>query len=178
MKNRKILAQGDRDGACFLYSAANAGFALTGKKISMASWTKAVRSTPFDMNDFMTGLGTERLEQPAYLENLAADFLSYTNKKIDINYFENIPELKQIRRFVDDSSVMILGVYKDTHWLTVVDIKDDNFYCACSSLALSVNNEKYFELKSPNYERYYNLMLPLSKLEVGIGYGLHIALTE
>lgn len=178
MRKRKILAQGDRDGACFLYSAANAGFALTGKEISTKDWTKAVRSSPFDMSDFMAGLGTDKFKLASHFENIASDFLSCVNKEIDINYIENISELKQIRKFIDDSSVLILGVDNDKHWLTVVDIEDGNLYCACSSRALSVDSSKYVEVKSPNYERYCNLIAPLKELKVGIGYGLHISLSE
>jgi len=37
MVRRRILAQGDRDGACLLYSLANGTQSLTGKKVSAAA---------------------------------------------------------------------------------------------------------------------------------------------
>lgn len=175
---RKILAQGDRDGACFLYSAANAGFALTGKKISRASWAKAVRSTPFDMDNFIAGRGTEKLEQASHLESLASEFLSYANQEINIKYHDNIGNLKKINRLIDESAVLILGVYDDEHWLTVVDVQDDNLYCACSSRVLEVNEQECIENISPNFRRYFNLKLQLGELRVGRGYGLHIKIEK
>ena len=53
------LAQGDLDGACYLYSIANSYFALTAKKITPAKWKASIRALPFKLDDFLSGQGTD-----------------------------------------------------------------------------------------------------------------------
>lgn len=59
---RKIFAQGDLDGACFLYSIANSYVALTSKKLTCTQWKHSLRALPFKLDDYLTGKGTEALD--------------------------------------------------------------------------------------------------------------------
>lgn len=53
----KILSQGEYDGGCFLYSAANAYRTLTGRKPTQKRWNEALKWIPF-ASDFISDNGT------------------------------------------------------------------------------------------------------------------------
>jgi len=73
---RKILAQGDRDGACFLYAIANSIQALRDKPVSQDKWLKCVLQLPFKLDDFLAGCGTKKLDDnPIYFEIFCEEYL-------------------------------------------------------------------------------------------------------
>src|SRR4051812_45048303 len=71
--SRRILAQGDRDSACFLYSLANAAIALTGDE---GDWSAAVDAISEPRAYLRAETGTQAIDlRPQKLCETADDFL-------------------------------------------------------------------------------------------------------
>lgn len=170
--SRKILAQGDRDGACFLYSIANSYWALTHKQLTRKKWKKSVHAIPFEVDDFLSERGTERLEEnPEYFEGLCRDFLN----QIQTNKFEiagkNAISEKSLRRLITSDQVVIVAIQKGAHWVTIVDVEERSFDIACSATALCLG-PKYREKKSDKFGRTYNKKLSFQELKLWNSYAI------
>ncbi|OYW40426.1 MAG: hypothetical protein B7Z35_01165 [Hydrogenophilales bacterium 12-61-10] len=177
-KKRQVLAQGDRDGACFLYAIANAAGALRGKVITHTQWLKCIRSLPFDMGDFMAGRGTEKIDwKPHYLEGLCRDFLAALDVRSEVSWRDELTSPKQLRNLLITNQVFVMGVYDDNHWVTVVDAVGETIYAACSSEALDGERE-YLETSSPRLARVYNKQGTLAELRAEKAYGLLISVSH
>lgn len=175
---RKILAQGDRDGACFLYSLANATSALSQKDVTQAKWVKCIRALPFDMSDFIAGRGTEKLDPCSlYLESFSHSFMSALNISPEISWKENITSVKKLKNLINSNQVFILSIDGDSHWVAVVDVEGDTVFIACSAEALN-GVQPYSEKESPDLKRIYNKSVLFSELGIENGFGLLISLEK
>lgn len=170
--SRKILAQGDRDGACFLYSIANSYWALTHKQLTRKKWEKSVHAIPFKIGDFLSKRGTERLdENPEYFEGLCRDFLNQIQiDKFKISGKSDISE-KSLRRLITSDQVVIVAIQNGDHWVTIVDVEERSFDIACSATALYLG-PKYRENKSKKFGRTYNNKLSFQKLKLWDSYAI------
>lgn len=177
-KTRRILAQGDRDGACFLYSIANAAGALTGRVVTQPKWVKCIQSLPFIMSDFMAGRGTEKIDwKPHYLEGFCHDFLSALEVPSEVSWREGLKSSKQLASLLAKDQLFIMGVYDDAHWVTIVDTDGEVVFIACSSEALD-GEHPYSEKLSPRLKRVYNKQSTFAELGAGKeGYGLLISMS-
>lgn len=171
---RKILAQGDRDGACFLYSIANSHMALTKKQVTQKKWEESIAAIPFRVDDFLSGNGTLRLDDNVvYLEELCRDFL----EKIQPDQFKitskNANSDNSLRGLITHQQVAIVAINEGLHWVSVVDADETYFHIACSAAALELGGE-YTELKSDKFQRAYNLKLLFEDLKLWGNYALLI----
>jgi hypothetical protein len=171
---RKISAQGDFDGACFLYSAANAVAALTGRKLSNTQWHKAIQTFPFKADDFLTCLvGTESLsDRPIRLEKIVRHFCKQrASKSFTVSRKRGIETSKLLREAIKYDSVAIVAIKRGGHWVCIVDSDDSHFYISCSAEALCAG-AKYKEAKSPNLGRIFNRTSTFVELEIWNEYAL------
>lgn len=181
---RNILAQGDRDGACFLYSIANAVGALTKGAITQAQWKNWIQSSPFCMNDFIKGDGTKKIDSKHHhLGGLCSDLfdtLMKSSKKMngcfEVEWINGLNSIKKLGAVLSPSKVLIMGINNDEHWVTIVDVDGKDVFISCSAEALNGVSE-YFEKKSPKLNRFYNKKTTFHDLEAGEGYGLLISLS-
>lgn len=172
---RKILAQGDRDGACFLYAIANSIQALRDKPVSQAQWCKCVRQLPFKLDDFLAGRGTEKLDDnPIYFEMFCEELLKVLDFDSKIVSHADIFSGADLNRLVQPDSVMLVTIYGGAHWVAIVDMQDDDIYVACSAQALS-SNAPYHEARSPRLNRIFNLRLKFDDMDLWKNYGLRIS---
>lgn len=176
---RKILAQGDRDGACFLYSIANAVGALACKSVDRDEWLEGIRALPFDMRDYLAGSGTENLDtNQHYLEGFCQNFLVALGVKTKITWHEGIKSTVELKNILSPYNVFIMAVYKNDHWVVIVDTDEkDSVFIACSAEALD-GTYPYNEEISSRYHRAYNKKATFSELGAGKGYGLLISVDQ
>jgi len=179
MKNeRLILAQGSRDGACFLYSLANAVQALTEMNFNEKTWGAAVRSLPFDMGDFLAGRGTEKLDdEPDLLISLARIFIKTSGSAIELKWMHGVSDILTIKKQLSKESLLVIEVDDGAHWVTVVDTADGLILSACSAMALS-STEPYSELTSGVYGRRFNRQDSIAELKINHERVLKIALVS
>lgn len=177
MKNeRQILAQGSRDGACFLYSLANAVQALTETNFNEKTWWAGLRSLPFDMSDFLSGRGTEKLDdEPDLLISLARNFISASGSAIELKWVHGINDITTIKKQLSKESLLVIEVDAGDHWVTVVDTADGLILSACSAMALG-STAPYSELTSDVYGRRFNRQDSTEELKINRERVLKIAL--
>ena len=177
--NRKILAQGDRDGACFLYSIANAAFALTDKVVTQSKWVKGIRALPFEMSDYIAGRGTEKLDlKPHYLEGFCQDFLAVLGVNAKVSWHEGLKSTAELKNILTPRQVFLMVIDDDAHWVAMVDADDkDAVFIACSAEALN-GDSPYLEESSPRFNRLYNKQLKFAELRAEKGYGILISLSH
>lgn len=176
---RKILAQGDRDGACFLYSIANAAYALTDKVIIKSIWKKGIRALPFDLRDYLAGSGTEKLDSNQhYLEGFCQNFIETLGVNAQITWHEDLKSIGELKNILSPYNVFIMAVDDDAHWVAIVDTDDkDAVFIACSAEALN-GTYPYNEEISSRYHRAYNKKATFAELGAGKGYGLLISVDQ
>jgi len=171
---RKILAQGDRDGACFLYAIANGINAVRGKPITRPQWSKCIGNLPFQLDDFLAGRGTEKLDDNTICFELFCNgFLNTMDIDSKVKSYTNIFSSADMKRIVQPDSVMLAVIDGGDHWVAIVDVKDDDIYIACSAQALSEKGSNP-EARSPRLNRIYNEQRKFDKLDLWKNYGLHI----
>lgn len=162
---RRISAQGDFDGACFLYSIANSYSSLVGRQLTENQWKGALRSMPFRLDDFLCNEGTGSLRDNSnYFEGLCRNFLEGTkNNRLQITRRENITS-RSLQALVTENQVVIVAINNKGHWVSVVDVDRSQLYLACSA-ALS-SKAPYTEESSPNFRRAFNNQGTFEDLDV------------
>ncbi len=156
----KIYSQGDLNGACFLFSIANAYKALSHKEITQRAWSKAMKEV-FFLEDFMdSALGTARFnDNPDLFKIVIQQMLnSFSDKEFEVNYMK-CNTISAVKKLISANSVAIFcfklendkGKEIINHWTCGVDVteKPAGIQVACSSC----KNEPQ---KSNNYNRWYN----------------------
>ncbi|WP_157354269.1 hypothetical protein [Aromatoleum toluclasticum] len=169
---RRIFAQGDLDGACYLYSIANSYVALTSKQLTGAQWKKSLRASPFKLDDFLSGSGTEALDgTPDYFEGLCRNFLErIRSTQFHLTRNENVTA-KSLRASLTDNQVAIIAINDGEHWVSIVDADQNQFYIACSAAVLS-SASPYLEQRSPNFQRAFNRTSSFADLQIWNRYAL------
>lgn len=163
---RRILLQGDMDGACFLYSIANAFTLLTNKKVTITKWSKQFEYIPFS-EDFLSGnIGTKNYDDNMSLYEFAIKqsiSLAYSSKKylneITIKSHPQIRKLNEIKPLISNKSVVILNISGE-HWICAVGIdeKRNSIQAACSEIPENICSYKEFKNENDKYfNRIYNI---------------------
>jgi hypothetical protein len=163
----KIYSQGELDGACFLYSVANAIRAVSGKAISRADWSRAVERLPFRVNEFLSGYGTGVLDQhPGILAAFAKSFAAGLRSTVVIEALSELSE-DDLEAAIEDGGALIASVDNGEHWVAIVEIIDGMALCACS---WEINNRDpaYVELGTSS-GRAYNVSRPVGLLKLWKG---------
>ena len=153
---RNILAQGDRDGACFLYSIANAVTLLTNKPISQAKWNNFTSNIPVRIDDFINGNGTGRFDDNhAIFETIANKLIDILGVPATISSTHNLISAKKLKNEITENSVIVTAISNGSHWVAISDVVNNNVYMACSAEALE-NLKNYQENTTKNLGRLYN----------------------
>jgi hypothetical protein len=162
----KIYSQGDLDGACFLYSIANAYKALTRKNVTSRAWSKALNSVLL-LEDFMDStVGTERYNDDALLfEAVINNMLGAFSRKISFEVTQvKCRNIASIKKLISEKAVVIFCymVEKDgkeiiNHWTCGVGLHDSppGVQVACSSCDTEPQKDNKFsrwynEIRSSN----------------------------
>lgn len=173
--NRKILAQGDRDGACYLYAIANSVQSLSNKPVSQAQWGNCIGKLPYKLDDFLAGRGTEKLDNNTiYFETICNEFFIKMNFDAEVHSLFDIVSSADLQSRCELNSVILATIYGGAHWVSIVDVNGDNIYMACSAVALS-GKTPYREDRSPRLNRLFNLKIKFDELALWRGYGLLIS---
>ena len=173
---RVILAQGDLDGACYLYSIVNSVFALTSMQLTTAQWRRSLRKLPFKLDDFLSGDGTKLIDEtPCYLEGLCRNFLeNIWRARFEITQLKRVAS-KSLLSAITDNQVAIVANDDGKHWVSVVDADQDLFYLACSAeFGNSGTKCQYSEKHSPNFHRIFNKTASFAGLRIWNNYALLI----
>ncbi|MBL0616825.1 hypothetical protein [Aeromonas veronii] len=159
---RKIKFQGDLDGACFLYSIANAVISLN-SNVTPENWSDAIELLPNSQLFLRQDVGTlafdddgEKLEKVAqrFINDLADEV--FTLKLYKTNR-------KNMQSLIDDDSVVI--ICNPEHWFVVTEIYNDTVFIACSDVLNSLGN-LYLEELSTKFGHISNLKVKLNELSV------------
>lgn len=187
---RIILAQGDLDGACFLYSLVNAAQCLTQKVVTQelvvqSRWSKLLCAVG-NARDFLDGrIGTKHSDSNWRLQELMAqqcmDILCPKTPVI-AKTFHGL-DGASVGRYVTSRSVVVMP--EPTHWSCVVEVRQENAYVACSARWGQVLDSQpkhslptYVEDKSPRLKRTYNLKRPTSELKLFEGRAIKLTLSS
>ena len=162
--HRKIISQGERDGACFLYSMANSVMALTGKILKQDVWNDLIGALG-DATDFLrSDTGTLKIDaddqELTRFASLVLKHVSPRRLKLEVDCG---PRPTEVSNALSDSTVLV--VTNNWHWFCIVDSDEQYCYAACSA-KLHENPLTYREELSPKYCRIYNDAFPLKELKV------------
>ncbi len=154
---RLIKAQGDLDGACFLYTLVNAVNCLRGRAIPAGAWQRLVGAI-YDPRDFLSGdVGTDRIDQyPDLIAKVIGDYVSLLDRS-NAYRVERISDLDP-RNMLTGRSLSrnnVLVVATQEHWFAVVDVDQDEALTACSAEYL-ISPGRYIEEDSTRLQRRYN----------------------
>lgn len=161
-RNKKYLLQGDMDGACFLYSIANAKVALQEVRPNLKQWGKALKAVPFS-SDFLDGnVGTLHFDSNLSLLKSAVEVVLCAFKfeeNVRVKCYEKLKHA-QLKSLLSKDTAVILVVNEGAHWVCAVDVDqtEGKIYCACSDQGDSKG--LYEEKRSKNgrlYNRVYDL---------------------
>lgn len=183
---RTILAQGDLDGACFLYSLANAARCLVPKSATPFMWTKLLSAVGKSARNYLDGrIGTEPSDHDWQLQQSIAqqymDILCPKNRVIALT-FDGL-DGASVGRYVTRRSVVVMP--EKTHWSCLVEVRQEDAYVACSARWGQVLESQpkhslptYVEDKSPRLKRTYNLKRPTSELKLFEGRAIKLTLSS
>lgn len=160
--NRKIKSQGDFDGACFLYSIANAVISLNGT-VTPENWSSAIHSLPKPQSFLRQDIGTLAFDDDGEkLEIIAQKFLNnLSGDKFKVKFHR--ANRKSIQPLIDDGSVVIIS--DPEHWFVVTEVDGDTAFISCSDALNSLGN-RYLEKLSTKFGHISNKKIKLSKLRV------------
>jgi len=164
----KIIGQGHMDGACFLYSIANAMQCLTdrtNKAVPAKNWAEMV--SLLNASDFLDSrIGTMKTDKNAELqEQLALACISKLDpaSNYSIKTVKDLNASSRFEQYVTKETVVLLPTQE--HWYCLVDSQDKVAYLACSS-AWQETREKYQEGSSPRLNRVFNTTIAFKDLKL------------
>lgn len=166
MKKRQIHSQGDFDGACLIYAAANAIYALSGRKLTAARWSRALAHVQ-DPRDYLDAqVGSTRVSRSAERE---IEFVRDLIKELDsaAEYTcEGVESLdstdaKQLSTLITRKSVLLVS--NDAHWYCIVEANSEQAFLACSA-QLNELSQNYTEIETPNLRRIANQSIKYEEL--------------
>jgi len=157
---RKIISQGELDGACFIYALANSFLSLTGKKPTQSKWDKAIDALQFK-EDFLKGnVGTERcfkeeVDMRLISENFLKGLSKQTKHEFSVAYHDQITRSDEMTPLIDKDSVILFCIDEE-HWVVgssyCEDLKTLNIACSFQY----IENSCYFEKIDSTFDRPYN----------------------
>lgn len=157
---RKLLSQGELDGACFIYAIANAFICLTGKKPTQSNWDKAIDILPFK-EDFLKGkIGTERyyenkINMTEVISNVVEQFSKYTKFKFRVLPHDRMNQKKELCKLIKHNSLVLFCIDQE-HWVigSSFDKEDGILYISCSFQL--IETPMYNEKSDKKFGRPYN----------------------
>lgn len=165
----QVYFQGILDGACFLYSQANAYKALTGKRVTKEHWNRAVSRLP-EPAEFLGGSGAKQLsydEAVRHIEGIL-DAFSDPGETFRIDQLNPSDGVAGLCDAVSSDSVVVFAYGGHTefqnsasHMVCGVAVSDDppvTLHLACSSAFWSryLKFGDYFERHHPDLGRWSN----------------------
>ena len=157
---RKIISQGEFDGACFLYAVANSFLSLTDKKPTQFKWDKAIDTLPFK-EDFLKGnVGTERcftegVDMRSVVTNILIELSKQTKYSFTVTYHKQISRLEELCTLINKDSLVLFCLDQE-HWVIgssfCADLQTLNIACSFQH----IENSSYFEKTDNDFERPYN----------------------
>ena len=160
---RKIISQGELDGACLLYALANSFLSLTGKKPTQSKWDKAIDALPIK-EDFLKGnVGTERYFKENKGENnirlVSENFLmglsKQTKYEFSVMYHNQITRSDELTPLINKDSVVLFCIDQE-HWVVGSSYSADSKILNIACSFQYIENSSYFEKKDSTFERPYN----------------------
>lgn len=163
--SRKLKSQGDLDGACFLYSIANAVISLD-DAVDAENWSHAISSLRLRecRSFFCQDVGTLDFDDNIreLEEKIAKPFLkSLSGKKFAITVTPG--ERQDLKDLIDENAVAIVG--NREHWFVVTEVHEGTVFVACS-YTFNDDGCKYHEEASPKFGHISNLRMKFSELHV------------
>jgi len=179
----KIYRQGRFDGACFLYSIANAVYALTSREISDKKWDEMIDHMPFPVDFLKNDGGTTRYDDKHTIYEFAlSNALAIFNTRLKLELV-NIKNSKDIKNHIDKQSVVIFATkggptkyQKDigSHWVVGVACDTQNINIACSWVWFARDSD-YSEDRDQETKRYYNDLFPQTgKIDKSLVYKIQL----
>jgi len=162
--DRFIQAQGSLDGACFLYSLANATQCLTGKRVSDSCWSKLARIVHNARDYLASGVGTANSDDnPTLQEALAQQYLDILspNVRLKATTIHSIQDGSNPERHLTEQSALV--TQNGEHWFCLLDVSDLKAFVACSWV-WQRDLQGYREELSPRLSRKYNDTFPVTEL--------------
>jgi hypothetical protein len=159
---RQLKSQGDFDGACFLYSIANAVISLNGT-VSTGDWSEAISLLPKAKLFLSQDVGTLAFDDDGIkLERVAKQFLcSLSSNKFNITLHEG--DRRNLDQLIDENTVLIVS--DPGHWFVVTEVQGNDVFVACSD-TFNEHGCKNSEEYSPKFGHMSNLRTTLSDLHV------------
>lgn len=165
---RFIRSQGDLDGACLLYSLANAAQSLTGRQVQVAEWSAMIQSLPStpSTRDFLDSTEGSRASDDdkvaqAELARSALGILSPT-QTLTVETVEKLRDGSLALAKPEEGNVLVCA--NQQHWFCIVDSDDQFAYVACSWV-WQQDPASYTEQVSPRLQRVFNDAVPLKELQ-------------
>lgn len=131
---RSILSQGDNDGACFLYSLANAALCLGADADSVrTNWSAAVSGlrNPRAYLDYNEGTRDNTIKADVLLGTQFLDALCPDSFVVStLNHNANL--LAAVEHHLNQDSVLVID--NQEHWFCIVDVRGEVLHAACSGM--------------------------------------------
>lgn len=164
-RKNSILGQGSLDGACFLYSLANAVQCLSRKPITSSRWSKLVPAL-VEPRDFLTDrTGTRNSDNdPNLQEALAQQYLQILSPRIPLTVttLHGLCNHSEPHEAIFDHSVVVMQ--NAEHWFCLLEVHGGQAYVACSWV-WQRDLSLYKESLTPVRQRTYNDCFPITDLE-------------
>ncbi len=134
-KRRQIYAQGDIDGACFLYSIINAFTALTGKHSDFENICTMLAHVKFPQDFLVGNVGTQRgyAQESSLISTTIAQCLRFLGEENFSVTKLAYQEITDISNAIDKNSVVLVHYKGDTkymenmnHWVCCVATSEAN----------------------------------------------------
>jgi hypothetical protein len=159
---RKILSQGEFDGACFIYAVANAFLCLTGKRPTQHKWDKAIDVLSFKKDFLKGGTGTERcFDEEIDMRAVISEMLQQLSKgtkgnfKFEVTFYDTVNNKNELYNLIKFNTVVLFCIDQE-HWVvgSSFNQEDGILYITCSSQLLE--NSLYYEISDNKFGRPYN----------------------
>jgi len=158
---RKILSQGELDGACFIYAIANAFLCLTGRRPTQHKWDKAIDVLPFKEDFLKGGTGTERCfdsetNMGDVVSNVLQQFSIGTKiNKFEVSFYPKVNNKQDIFNLITYNALTIFCIDQE-HWVVGSSFSKEEgiLYITCSSQL--TENSLYYEKSDNEFGRPYN----------------------
>lgn len=162
---RFIRSQGDFDGACLLYSLANATQALTRRQVLIEDWSAMIQSLTGASNFLDNVAGSKDTDSDQVAQEVLAKNILLLLSPTLLLTAETVIKLKDgsLRRIAPSADTVIV-CSNQQHWFCIVDSDDHYAYVACSWV-WQRDPGSYVERVSPRLGRIYNDVVKCKDLE-------------
>jgi hypothetical protein len=156
---RFILAQGSMDGACFLYSVANAAKALTGGQSLRTQHWSSMLQTLKRVGDFMDQqVGTENFDprperQAGTVHRMMKELTPSRSISVSLVSSDDLTG-RRLAALLDPKSVIVVGT--QDHWVCAVDIDLEGRHLLVADSSQLHEAEQYTERTDGRLGRVFN----------------------